>query len=90
MKKLSLFLLSIFLVGETDLSAQQNFVRPSGIYAVGLHGQPPEAKLVEKPFVDGVALAQEWKDLESTSTPGVYDFSIIDVRWRWCSNSEKK
>ncbi len=79
MKKLLMLLLALFILGETDLFAQQNFRRPAGIYAIGLRGQPPANTLVEKPFVDGVALAQEWKDLESASIPGVYNFSIIDA-----------
>ncbi len=79
MKKLIVLFLAPCALGSADLCAQPEFTRPSGIYAVGLHAQPPTAELVEKPFVDGVALAQEWKDLESATIPGLYNFSIIDA-----------
>ncbi len=57
--------------------ASSQFERPTGIYAIGLRGEPPPTELLEKPFVDGVALAQEWRTVEPTKD--VYDFSTIDA-----------
>ncbi len=49
----------------------------SGFYAIGLRGTAPTTELLEKPFVDGVSLALEWRQIEPTE--GGYDFSIIDA-----------
>lgn len=52
-------------------------VRPAaGIYAIGLQGRAPTPELLALPFVDGVSLALEWRQLETAQ--GVYDFSVID------------
>lgn len=51
--------------------------RPAGIFAIGLRGGAPSPQLLEKPFVDGVTLAAEWRQLEPAQ--GAYDFSTIDA-----------
>ncbi len=56
---------------------KESFQRPAGIYAIGLRAQPPPRELLEKPFVDGVALAQEWRTVEPARND--YDFSTIDA-----------
>ena len=84
---LCLTLLVIASVGNRGSASDRNefhagvhkgpFLRPTGIYAIGLRGQPPPKELLEKPFVDGVALAQEWRTVEPTR--GHYNFSTIDA-----------
>lgn len=49
---------------------------PVGIFAIGLRGQAPTAELLAQPFVDGVSLALEWRQLETAE--GSYDFGVID------------
>lgn len=51
--------------------------RPAGIFAIGLRGGAPSPQLLEMPFVDGVTLAAEWRQLEPAQ--GAYDFSTIDA-----------
>lgn len=49
---------------------------PSGIFAIGLGGSAPTPPLLVKPFVDGVSLALEWRQIETAE--GAYDFRVID------------
>ncbi len=57
-------------------SAQAAFPRPVGIFSVGLRRQPPPKELLEKPFVDGVTIAEGWVYAEPSE--GKYDFSTIE------------
>ncbi|MGH9385438.1 MAG: hypothetical protein ACRD2N_14245 [Vicinamibacterales bacterium] len=68
--------------------ASSQFDRPTGIYAIGLRGQPPPRELLETPFVDGVALAQEWRTVEPTKDG--YDFSTIDATLAMLEPYKKK
>ncbi|MCI0351571.1 MAG: hypothetical protein L0Z53_19280 [Acidobacteriales bacterium] len=68
--------------------APSQFQRPTGIYAIGLRAQPPPRDLLEKPFVDGVALAQEWRTVETAK--GNYDFSTIDATLALLEQYKKK
>ncbi|MGH9845324.1 MAG: hypothetical protein ACREEM_41960, partial [Blastocatellia bacterium] len=84
---LSLTLLAMALAVEGGSASERNelhagaanapFQRPTGIYAIGLAAQPPPKELLEKPFVDGVALAQEWRTVETAKD--TYNFSTIDA-----------
>ena len=55
---------------------EETFQRPAGIFAVGLRRQPPPKELLEKPFVDGVTIAEGWVYAEPAE--GKYDFSTIE------------
>ncbi len=52
--------LALSLPSPATLEADEPFQRPTGIFSVGLRRQPPPKELLEKPFVDGVTIAEGW------------------------------
>ncbi len=60
----------------------------SGIFAIGLQGEAPRPELLALPFVDGVSLALEWRQLETAE--GAYDFGVIDETLAALEPSGKK
>lgn len=60
----------------------------AGIFAIGLRGRAPTPELLALPFVDGVSLALEWRQVETAQ--GVYDFSVIDETLAALEGSGKK
>ncbi|MGH9845323.1 MAG: hypothetical protein ACREEM_41955, partial [Blastocatellia bacterium] len=95
---LSLTLLAMALAVEGGSASERNelhagaanapFQRPTGIYAIGLRAQPPPKELLDKPFVDGVALAQEWQTVETAKD--TYNFSTIDATLAMLEPYKKK
>ncbi|MGH9845961.1 MAG: hypothetical protein ACREEM_45235, partial [Blastocatellia bacterium] len=81
-----LILLSAAFVAGSQSAPQ--FQRPTGIYAIGLRAQPPPKELLDKPFVDGVALAQEWQTVETAKD--TYNFSTIDATLAMLEPYKKK
>ncbi len=61
---------------EKKEGKEEPFQRPVGIFSVGLRRQPPPKELMEKPFVDGVTIAEGWVYAEPAA--GKYDFSTIE------------
>ncbi len=61
---------------EKKEGKEESIPRPTGIFSVGLRRQPPPKELLEKPFVDGVTIAEGWVYAEPAE--GKYDFSTIE------------
>lgn len=78
----------LFLVTDRT-SAQAQFSRPRGIFVLDSGGaldytttfgkaiSKRDANIRSHSFVDGFTLRVAWSDVESSSTPGAYDFFVI-------------